>query len=183
MKNLDHIEDFSFGQEFFAHWQSMVRREPDQIPYRHDFDPARITSLLPHTFVGEWRDENTFMIRLIGTWIEQFIGKARPDENIFNNYKPHEKKLFKDFINNVISTPCVGYVDRSIMLEGDDEFAFKSVYCPFNDNNGVPRYIIGVSHLKGAKTWQVEDFVKLLKKSVFNSFEYIDVGHGTPKDT
>ncbi len=182
MGEIDHIEDFSFGQEFFEHWQNMVRREPGQIPYRHDFDPARIKTLLPHTFVGEAQDENTFMIRLTGTWIEQFTGKARPNDNVFNNYKSREKEQYKTFINNIFKYPCVGLMDRSIILKNREEFSFKSIYCPFNDNIGNPRFIIGVSHLRGMKNWHVDDFVKLLKKTVFNSFEYIDVGYGKPDD-
>jgi hypothetical protein len=182
MGEMDKIEDFSLGQEFFEHWQSMKRRDGGKIPYRHDFDPARIKSLLPHTFVGESRDENTFMIRLIGTWIEQFIGQAKPNDNIFNNYKTKEKEQYKNFIKNIFNHPCVGYLDRSIILHNRERFSFKSIYCPFNDNLGEPRFIIGVSHLKGVKDWHVDDFTKLLKKSVFNSFEYIDIGYGKPDD-
>lgn len=182
MNDLDHIDDFTLGQEFLDHWKTMVRREAGQIPYRHDFDPARIKSLLPHTFVGELRDENAFMIRLVGTWIEQFIGPARPNENVYNNYKVDEKNKYKEFMNNIFSHPCVGIMDRSIVLENNKTFSFKSIYCPFNDNNGVPRFIIGVSHLKDTKTWRTNNFVKLLKKSVFNKLEYVDVGFGTPNN-
>lgn len=180
MGEINHIADFSLGQEFLEHWKAMPRREAGQIPYRHDFDPARIKTLLPHTFVGESRDENTFMIRLVGTWIEQFIGQTNSDDNVFNNYKTKEKQQYKEFIKNIFEYPCVGVMDRSLILSSRDKFSFKSIYCPFNDNMGVPRFIIGVSHLKGIRAWQVEDFTKLLKKSVFNKFEYIDVGHGTP---
>ncbi len=75
----------SISSALFAYWDSV--RGHRLAPQRFEIDPSKITALLPHTFILERRDAETFSFRLAGTRMCDIFGHELRGTNFLDGWQ------------------------------------------------------------------------------------------------
>ena len=166
---------FDTGDAFLDYWLSLPRDNASGLPEKASFDPAAITPILPHVFVAHSQARDDYRVSLRGTWLEEFVGRQNPAENVFDFYSGDDRTNYEKFIDTVLNRPAIGVIERSIQIPDMREYEFPSLFCPFLDENLNPTVMIGVALMEGSKTWEVDNARELMKNIQFRGFRLLDI--------
>jgi|GEM_PF-3056196 len=168
---------FDAGDTFLEYWLSLPRRDAQSIPAYADFDPAKITPILPHVFVAHSHGPHDYRVSLRGTWLEEFVGRQNANENIFDFYQGADRENYETFVHDVLHRPAVGVIDRSINIKGMREYTFPSLFCPFLDASNTPTIMVGVAVMEGSKTWEMDNARELMRHIKFRDFKLLSIAN------
>ena len=173
---------------FIAYWKEIqaiegdaqsAQRDAARVPLRRDFNPMKIHQLLPFIYIVEWNSRDDVVIRICGTGLEERFGKSLKGANYFKFCSPDQRPFFSILVEAVIHHPCALEVSRNVEMEDGTTREFSSLNLPLADDEGNPRFIVGMMNITRkapfGKTKQVGN-----ARSIINKYGYIDIGFGTP---
>ena len=112
-------------QQLFAYWNEV--RASRAAPRRFDIEPAKIGTLLPHTFILERVDAQTYRYRLAGTAISEAYGRDFRNVNYLDGWTLGERVTMKRTLGSITFDAAVavfhvraasvsGVIDYEVML-------------------------------------------------------------------
>lgn len=110
------------AQTLYRYWNSVRGRR--FAPRRFEIEPARISDLLPETFILERAEQGDLRYRLAGTRIcEQFATEFR-GRSFFDGWETQDRATIRDCTNRVVNDGGVGLLEiaASASRSGDAEF-------------------------------------------------------------
>ena len=77
------------NQTLYAYWNDV--RQDRMAPRRFEIEPSQIAGILPHTFILERHDSETFRFRLAGTALCDCFGKEFRDTNFLDGWEDEDR--------------------------------------------------------------------------------------------
>jgi hypothetical protein len=77
-------------QTLYAYWNEL--RAGRLAPERLEIEPARISAILPETFMLEWLEPRTFLYRLAGTRLCELLGTELRGTNFFARFEERVRR-------------------------------------------------------------------------------------------
>ncbi len=154
---------------------------PAAVPYRKNFDPMKIPSVLPFISLMEYLGPKELRLRVVGTELDRMLPVAKTGENLYEFYPGNHWGSFSGLHENIVGVPCgLNYV-RMITLNTGEHFEVSRISYPFADLNGEVRFIINAMHSSSDRKTAYDSYVRIAEEEVL-SMDYIDIGYGVPDD-
>jgi len=175
-------------EPFLEYWKSLqaARRTAAlstsnlaAVPRRRDFNPMKIHFQLPFIYIVEWRSHDDVIIRLCGTGLEERFGRSLKGTNYFNFCSPEQQPFFAVLVESVVKHPCALELSRCVQMKDGTTREFSSVNFPLADDEGKPRFIVGMMNILRKAPFEGTELVGN-ERSVISDFGYLDIGYGTP---
>ncbi len=127
-------------EEFAGYWRSLP--VTDAIPRQSDFDPAAIRRLLPGIAIYEYRNENEFVCRLMGTGLVDVFGQDITDQNVLDMWGESDRDIASVMFRKMLEKPC-GMVARTLGRTASGA-SIRSISAgfPLRDKNDIPNRLI-----------------------------------------
>lgn len=152
---------------------------PAAVPYRKNFDPMQIPSVLPFISLMEYLGPKDLRLRVVGTELDRVMPIAKTGENLYEFYPGNHWGAFSSLHGNIVGIPCgLNYV-RMITLNTGEHFEVSRISFPFADMNGDVRFIINAMHSGNDRRASYDSYVRIAEEEVL-SLDYIDIGYGVP---
>ena len=149
------------------------------VPLRSAFDPMKIHRYLPDIYIAERKSDACLEVRVAGTVIDETSGFSLRGANFFEVCLPCERDFFVTVTGAMLKQACGMKIIRKITLKDGRVLKYSAMCFPLADEDGVPRYIVGMAKVAGDMTqshFQPSDELR----SEISSFSYIDIGAGLP---
>lgn len=164
--------------QFFEYWNSLPKE--GHVPYRREFDPIEISTLLPHSMICEVASDDNIRIRLIGESVDVAYGRGLKGINILDLFASEHLDAGRYNLLTICSFP-VGFMGR---IRARSNASGRVMYrelinLPMRDDDGSCRLIYGCS----VET-ENQDAIPLAPQSskvhAVVSQKFIDIGAGLP---
>ncbi len=116
------------SQALFAYWNE-VRRDR-LAPRRFEIEPSQIVGILPHTFILERVDSETFRYRLAGTALCDAFGQEFRDTNFLAGWHGDDADAIERLLAAVTQHGAVGVLSVEAMAVGRPAVAFEILILP-----------------------------------------------------
>ncbi len=163
-------------EQFYAYWQTL--RGAEIVPRKADFDPLKLTSLLPTLSIVQWFPPDRLLVRLVGTAIveQAHVEPTGTDlKDLF--YPPHHHVLSKGS-EGLFGQPAIGLITTRRRYDSGKEFDINYAFFPFRGADDKIDIAIGVQKADPAVMQVAPD--DPLKLGKIKSYHYGDIGNGIP---
>jgi len=150
------------------------------VPLRSAFNPMKLPAYLPQIFITELVSDDCILVRLAGTAIDENAGQILQGKNFLDICDPDERGLHVGVCKIMASQPCGVEMTRRARLADGRIHQFKSVSLPLADNEGVPRFVVGIADLETNMAYKVQTGRANSGRSQVLEYEFIDLGAGIP---
>jgi hypothetical protein len=165
---------------FLAYWQSLPRKAGCSIPGKSAFNPADIKEFLPFIMIHESLGRFSASSQLVGTAIDELIGKSYTGVNLYDLYAKEDHELFARMHGNLLQVPCGARSQHCVLLADGRHLSIPCIHLPLANDAGTPIYLLTLigppgGHAPGDAT-PGEGGIITMEKTV----EYLDLGCGLP---
>lgn len=161
------------------YWHGLKAQADGQVPRRPLFNPADIVPLLPNIYLLERISADHVYIRLCGTALDEITGVSITGMNYLAVCPPEDKPVYREVIHQTLAQPCAAILEREVTFQNGKIFHVRSQGFPLADENGIPRYSIGL--MIPLAVMRVSDMKNgPVLKSVLKRLDYVDLGFGVP---
>ncbi len=169
-------------EQFFAHWNALGKHERVGVPLKSVFKPMAMTSLLPNTALMEYQGPEVLIARVVGTNLDNILGKNITNKNIYSFFKEDEKPLYNSFYDKIVTHPVGGVLTRNITDSNGTQLCVQSIVLPMCDDDGRVSYMLT---LYDASIMKSETFAAFDEFHSFSgmSHAWLDIGFGVPDTT
>lgn len=152
------------SQTLYAYWNEVRKDRP--APRRFEIEPAHFASILPHTFILERIDSETFRYRLAGTALAQMFGCELRDANFLHNFEPGYRETVERLLATVTLHCGAGVLTNTAAAADGRVIGFEVVLLPLvHTRGGVDRVVGAVSpaqdidwqESEGLSSWTLQD--------------------------
>jgi len=131
----------STSQQLYAYWDRL--RNGRAAPHRVEIDPARISALLPETFIAEHAGARSYRFRLAGTRICEHFGRELQGTDLAELWREADRGAVVSLIDTVLTDAAVGY-GRSRGYGPDERRAcFEFLFFPLIHIGEAPNRLLG----------------------------------------
>ena len=141
----------SISQKLFAYWNDVRKDRP--APRRFEIEPAHIAPILPHTFILERLDSETFRYRLAGTALAEMFRVELRDANFIENFEPHCRETVERLLATVTFHCGAGLLTCSASTADGRAADFEVVVLPLVHTRGGVDRVLGVLSPEGQIDW------------------------------
>ena len=130
--------------EFYGYWQGL--RQGGNIPYRKDFSPAAIPSLLPFVVLVDVLDNpRDFRFRLTGSAFYQAVGQELTGQLIGDVFPPDfGSEVFAGW-NAIVENGGPNWARGSLWREERDFLDWQGVLLPLQAADGTINQLVGAA--------------------------------------
>lgn len=154
----------SISQTLYAYWNDVRRGRP--APRRFEIEPAHIASILPHTFILERIDSETFRYRLAGTALAEMFRVELREANFLENFEPECRATVERLLATVTLHCGAGVLACTASAADGRQVDFEVVLLPLVHTRG------GVDRVVGALS--PAEHVDWLGSEVLNAWSLVD---------
>lgn len=175
--------------DLWVYWYSI--RYGKVLPDVADFDPMRITRLLPDISVFERRKPDELIYRLAGTAIAERMGHDPTGENLVDLTDPARHAFVTDLFTGIIETPAGAFVRYENTYASGRKAMVQSFFLPMvgpkkeggegEPSQGFLQRILSIHHMEAAKEYESER-QRTTVGSDIDKTVWIDIGQGVPKN-
>jgi hypothetical protein len=122
------------AEEFALYWRSL--RPAGEIPSRSEFDPTKITRLLPGISLYEVLSETKIMSRLVGTEVVRHIGVELTGRNLLDIYREDLRVDVGLGMKDMVDIPCGNLVKLTGVSRSGGTVGSIAVGFPLRDHLG-----------------------------------------------
>lgn len=138
------------SQLLYGYWNEVRGRRV--APRRFEIEPARITSILPETFVLERQGNSIYCFRLAGTRIcEQFAQELR-NSNLLDLVPPIDRTIVEDRLGVIATQGAVGVFEFETAT-GDQAGRCEMIVLPLTDARDMVTRFLGALTPIGGTSW------------------------------
>lgn len=129
---------------FFAAWQAL--RGGRLVPYRRDFDPMAVASLLSSIWLYRYDSElEDFVCRLAGEDVNQAWGGSIRGLTLRQIVGQEDHRVVLSRWRNIIAKPAIHYGAAMERLTNQELRRAERLIVPLSDDNGDVNFVIGIS--------------------------------------
>jgi hypothetical protein len=111
------------------------------------------------------------------------LGKNLTGDNILEPYKAGPRKFIQELMDNLLKTPCCGFLERKIYSSKTTYYTAEALHLPLVNEYGDVKYLYGVIDLDLSKNgFEPPVMEDLINNSKLISAEYMDLGAGIPQE-
>jgi hypothetical protein len=129
------------NKALFAYWNSV--RAERIAPQRFEIDPSRISAILPHTFILERIDAETFRYRLAGTRMCEIFGCELRGTNFLDGWAAMDRLPLLRQFSVLASQGAVMVLDVKLAIVGEESVACEVLLLPLLHTRGTIDRILG----------------------------------------
>ncbi len=162
---------------FFDQWFALQKRSGVLVPSRAEFNPAEIKSVLRYLGIGEITDGGEFILRFVGTGIDQLMGTSLTGTRFSDIIEERMRPVFKTWAEDLLAGKPYGiyYIFVASTATGR-QVEIEEIVFPLADALGRYRFVVGYSGPTRSHT----DGESLMKLHDFRALQPIDIGAGLP---
>lgn len=140
------------SQTLFAYWNEVRGRR--LAPRRFEIEPARISTILPETFILERQDYATFTFRLAGTRICDQLARELRNTNLLDLVPPADRLTVEDRLG-ATAHGAVALFEFETKV-GKHGGRCEAIVLPLTDNQDVVARYLGAMSPMEASAWDAE---------------------------
>ncbi len=160
-------------------WQSMPK-EGGHAPLKTQFRPSALRRLMPHLFLLELSNKKKISVRLMGSAVENSLDRAASKDTVFETLLSKDWRFYDRFMKACGGAPCAGRFSRSVERHDGITVKLDSLGVPLADENGAPKYMLGVIVAKSGSQEQPMSLRSEGPVKQKTCHEFIDLGNGIP---
>ena len=164
-------------QQFFNYWDEL--RGDDLVPAKSNFDPRRVSSLLPKLSVLQWRPPDHLFLRLMGTGIVSQLRGERTGTNLLDIIQASQRDEVTKFTASLFSQVSIAIVDTQRHFASGKRVGLLFGFFPFRNDSDDVNFAVGVHRADLDADRLVAPNDNLIHAEVFG-YEFIDIGSGIP---
>lgn len=165
---------------FLGYVKELFENRNGSIPFKKDFNPARIGAALPYVAFYEIASPTDITLRLIGTEIEKVFGRYKVGSNVLDALPESRHEIVRRFFSEVAKYKCATFQDELLILGSGMMLDAQTIGFPFLDADGEARFRISVTALS-EKSWNLERMGDYkVTHHTARTLEFFDLGHGVP---
>lgn len=139
------------AQTLYGYWNSV--RGDRCAPRRFEIEPARISDLLPETFILERADMADLRYRLAGTRIcEQFAAEFR-GRSFFDDWSLEDRATIADCAHRVVNDAAVGLLAIDAMTPRGRVASFEILLLPLTHTRDTVERVLGCMTALSPEDW------------------------------
>jgi len=166
--------------DLIACWRAMPK-EGRQPPRKTTFKPVHLKKLMPHLFLLERCSEKEMRVKILGAELETLLNKSTSKHTVFDTLLSSNWQFYSRFMQTCGYAPCGGRFSKSIETEDGLTLNVDSLGVPLADQDGTPRYMLGVMVTRPGPSATYNMDKKTTFGGALSDHEYIDLGHGIPE--
>lgn len=167
-------------EQFTKYWKSLQAAATGPIPLWSQFDPSKITPLLPYVYILEHRSETDMHVRLIGTSLDEVSGVAITGLNYLDVCPPQDAPIYTEVTKHVFDKPCASLLVRDVTFESGKSYTLSSLGFPMDNTDGRPPITLGL--MLPSRQFKFDDSNNGgVASSLLRSLSYLDIGFGVPE--
>jgi hypothetical protein len=129
------------NKALFAYWNAV---RADRIaPQRFEIDPSRISAILPHTFILERIDAETFRYRLAGTRMCDIFGSELRGTNFLDGWAAMDRLPLLRQLHVLTGQGAVTVLHVKLAIVGQESVECEVVLLPLLHTRGTIDRILG----------------------------------------
>lgn len=125
----------------FAYWNSV--RGDRVAPQRFEIDPSRISAILPHTFILERLDAETFRYRLAGTRICDFFGFELRGTNFLDGWETIDRLPLLRLFSTLTRQGSAGVVHIEVAALAEEGVECEVLLLPLRHTRDTIDRVLG----------------------------------------
>ncbi|MFC3051676.1 PAS domain-containing protein [Kordiimonas pumila] len=161
-------------------WHEMAK-DAGGIPFRKQFSPAKVKSLLPYLYMMELNEDNEIRFRHRGTGIERSTNHRFLIGDHMDTYGPEDWARLHRYFNVIFSGPCAAEADWRYFCRENLVFDMVNYSLPLYGRDKTQRLSIGVMMVWPNYDSELLEHCTDQDYSVCRHGVYLDVGYGVPK--
>ena len=139
------------NQTLFAYWNDV--RQDRMAPRRFEIEPSQIAAILPHTFILERVDWETFRFRLAGTALCEAFRQEFRDTNFLDGWSTQDRISLERMLAVVTTQGGVGRLDIQAEAAGGQTAAFEIALLPLVHTRDTVDRVLGAFSPHSVPDW------------------------------
>lgn len=127
----------------FDYWNAKRLGRP--APMRSEIQPGEIRSILPHVFILERENEQSFRFRLAGTGLCSIYGMEFRNHNMLAMWQEDCLDSLRHALDEVVRNASISVVEYTASTTTQREATFEMILLPLAQDNGAITRILGAA--------------------------------------
>ncbi|MGB3810119.1 MAG: PAS domain-containing protein [Parvibaculum sp.] len=127
----------------FDYWNTMRAGRP--APLRSEIQPGDIKRCLPHVFILEREDAQTYRFRLAGTGLCSIYGMEFRNHNLLSMWQEDCHERLRHALTDVTENANISLVEYTATTNDHREATFEMLLLPLAQENGAITRILGAA--------------------------------------
>lgn len=130
-------------QALFDYWNVMRAGRP--APLRSEIEPGAIRRVLPHVFILERHDEESYRFRLAGTGLCSVYGMEFRGHNLLSMWENECHATLKQALDDVVTNANAAIIEYTAATTDHREATFEMILLPLAQENGAITRVLGAA--------------------------------------
>ncbi len=153
------------NKQLLDYWNTL--RKTRKAPQRFEIEPSQISHILPHTFILQHEDDDTYDFRLAGTQICHDFCFELKQKNILDLWSSGDRDALNNLLRCVVNDVAIGIIEFEAISQNGQSVSYEMVILPlYHTSFKVNRmlggmvttskpYWLGISKLEKFKLKQI----------------------------
>lgn len=155
-------------------------RSENNIPRKKAFNPMALPKLLPYYLLGQMQAFGSVIVKVSGEKLNEVYNRSLIGLDIFDIMSPKEKDFVVKIHKLMFEQPCGVYTNRSLEKETGTIITLATYAFPMISDDGNEKYFLMYYEDRSATTDSNDLQGKFSALSLYDSLEFIDIGHSAP---
>ncbi len=138
-------------QALFDYWNAMRAGRP--APLRSEIEPGAIRRLLPHVFILERNDKQSYRFRLAGTGLCSVYGMEFRGHNFLSMWQDDCRDSLDKALAEVTTNGNIAIVEYTASTNDHREVTFEMILMPLAQENGAITRVLGAALPMNESVW------------------------------
>jgi hypothetical protein len=131
------------NQALFDYWNTIRAGRP--APRRAEIEPGDIRRILPHVFILERKNRDTFSFRLAGTGLCSVYGMEFRGHNLLSMWGDDCAENLKTALDDVVANAGIAVVEYTAATNDGREATFEMILLPLAHEDGSVSRVLGAA--------------------------------------
>lgn len=155
-------------------------RNENNIPRKKAFNPMALPKLLPYYLLGKMQAFGSVIVKVSGEKLNEVYNRSLIGLDIFDIISPKEKDFVAKIHRLMFEHPCGVYTNRSLEKESGMFITLATYAFPMISDDGNEKYFLMYYEDRSATMESNGLEGKFSSLSLYDSLEFIDIGHSVP---
>lgn len=161
------------------YWLSLPRRAHELVPCKRDIKLPPLARIAPYLGMAEDGGFHVLNVRLLGSDVEENIGKNTQNTNAFESYHDDAKDWTHEFMRGIWDTPMGGKQTLAYHFSKKPLYSLKIMHLPLCDEEGHCKFVISTFE-RGDTVIDLEEYEPSpIRAHDLSNIMTIDLGAGT----
>lgn len=129
------------SQKLYAYWDRV--RNGRVAPRRFEIEPAKISALLPETFIAERNGARGYRFRLAGTRICEQFGRELRGTDLLDLWADAGRRAVSSMLHTVLTDAAIGYGRCRAFGRDNRHVCFEFLFLPLIHIGETPNRLLG----------------------------------------